>query len=104
MQFAQVKRRDFITLLGGAAAAPSILRPLGAHAQQPAVPVGRISRQRSPDLYADRLRAFRQGLKESGYICSAPAERPDPPALKRRAGTCHNATGESTERPMRRTS
>jgi putative ABC transport system substrate-binding protein len=63
-----MRRREFITLLGGAAAAPSILRPLGAHAQQPAVPVVGFLGSDSPDLYADRLRAFRQGLKESGYI------------------------------------
>jgi putative tryptophan/tyrosine transport system substrate-binding protein len=63
-----MRRRAFITLLGGAAAAPSILRPLGAHAQQPAVPVVGFLGSDSPDLYADRLRAFRQGLKESGYI------------------------------------
>jgi len=63
-----MRRREFITLLGGAAASPSILRPLGAHAQQPAVPVVGFLGSDSPDLYADRLRAFRQGLKESGYI------------------------------------
>jgi putative ABC transport system substrate-binding protein len=57
-----MKRREFLGLVGGAAT-----WPLAVHAQQPMPVVGFLD-TRSPEAIADRLRGFRQGLKDTGYV------------------------------------
>jgi putative ABC transport system substrate-binding protein len=64
MQFDQLKRREFITLLGGAVAA----LPLAARAQQPAMPVIGFMSSRSPEDSVHLLEAFRRGLKEGSFV------------------------------------
>ena len=59
-----MNKREFITLLGGTAAA----WPLGARGQQSTMPVIGFLHGQSPDANADRLRGFHRGLKDSGYV------------------------------------
>jgi putative ABC transport system substrate-binding protein len=62
MQFGQLRRREFISMLCGAAA-----WALGARAQQPAMPVIGLLAGASPNAYSVATAPFLQGLKETGY-------------------------------------
>ena len=59
-----MRRREFITLVTGAAAA----WPLSARAQQPKLPVIGFLGTEPPDLYANRAREFQGGSSETGYV------------------------------------
>jgi putative ABC transport system substrate-binding protein len=61
---ARMRRREFLGAVGGLAA----VWPLAARAQQPSMPVIGFLNPASPEAVADRVRAFRQGLKDTGYV------------------------------------
>src|SRR6185503_313244 len=61
---ADMKRREFLGVVGGAA----VTWPLTAHAEGTAMPVVGFVNSETPELFVDRLRGFRQGLKEAGYV------------------------------------
>jgi putative ABC transport system substrate-binding protein len=61
-----MRRREFISLFSSAAAAS--LRPLGVRAQQSGAPVVGVLASASADPFADRIRAFRQGMAETGFV------------------------------------
>jgi putative tryptophan/tyrosine transport system substrate-binding protein len=63
-----MRRREFITLLSGAAAAPSTLWPLPARAQQPAMPVVGFLGSSSAQVTVKNLEALHKGLRETGYV------------------------------------
>jgi len=63
MQFDQLKRREFISLIGGA-----VVWPIAARSQQPGMPVIGYLSGRSPEAEASFLSAFRKGLEETGYL------------------------------------
>src|SRR5262245_25304689 len=63
----RIRRRELIVLLGSATAAP-LLAPRTAQAQQRAMPAIGFLHSQSPDVFADTLRGFRQGLKEAGFV------------------------------------
>jgi putative tryptophan/tyrosine transport system substrate-binding protein len=58
-----MRRREFVTLIGSAAA-----WPFAARAQQPAAPVIGFLNPQSPEAYPEPMRGFRRGLKETGYV------------------------------------
>jgi hypothetical protein len=70
MQFGQLQRRNFITLIGAAAA-----WPMAARAQQPATPVIGVLHSQSPDAFREPLRGFRQGLRERSTVGQNPHQR-----------------------------
>ena len=63
MQFDHLRRREFIALVGGAAAA----WPLSARAQQPPARIGFLG-STSVSIFASRIEAFRSGLRDLGYV------------------------------------
>jgi putative tryptophan/tyrosine transport system substrate-binding protein len=67
-----MRRREFITLIGGAAAAC----PIAAHAQQPGMPVIGFMSTLSPENVSNPMAGFHQGLKRRGRVTPRPQDGP----------------------------